>query len=406
MRKSGKVVIVSQHYPPDSNTTAAIMSAIAEHLAAEVPVLILSGTAGSATSESRPYESAPSIQPMVVEIKNWAPAKAALIRRAAAEASFTMRAFLALLKKVQRGDVVLTVTAPFTLPYAVAAAARLKHAQSVLIMHDLYPEVLVMAGLLRANSIPTKLMRATNSLMFRALNAVVTIGRDTEAQLLRYRGMTREKIWFIPNWATLDPGVRPITAGNRYRPAHARFVVGLSGNLGFTHDPIIVFDAAARLLQDDPDIHFLLSGWGIGFDRLKALQAEASLPNVTVLERVPEQNLEEFLSAADIWLIPYLRNVAGVSVPSRFYNLLAIGRPVIIISEPGAEAALIVKEHGLGWVVTPGRPYELAQTIRDASLVNDSSQADRAATVATHFSFSRAMASYSELVQKLLRVRP
>jgi colanic acid biosynthesis glycosyl transferase WcaI len=408
MRKLGKLVIVSQHYLPDRSTTAAIVSAIGKHLAAEVPVLILSGTAGSATagsssSGSRPCSSG-SNQPTVVEIKNWVPAKAALIRRAAAEAAFTMRAFLALLKKLQRGDVVLTVTAPFALPYAVAAAAKLKGARSVLIMHDLYPEVLVMAGLLRANSIFTKLMRASNSLMFRALSAVVTIGRDTDAHLLRYSGMTREKIWFIPNWATLDPGVRPTTADNGYRPAHARFVVGLSGNLGFTHDPTTVFDAAARLLRDDPDIHFLLSGWGIGFERLKALQSEASLPNVTVLERVPEPNLEEFLSAADIWLIPYLRNVTGISVPSRFYNLLAIGRPVIIVSEPDAEAALIVKEHGLGWVVTPGRPDELATTIRDASFGRDSAQAERAALVATQFSFSRAMASYSELIQKLLRV--
>jgi colanic acid biosynthesis glycosyl transferase WcaI len=398
MRKSGKVVVVSQHYPPDRSTTAAIMSAIAEHLALEVPVLILSGTSGSATNDA-----APSSRPTVVEIKNWIPAKAALVRRAAAEAAFTMRAFLALLSKLQRGDVVLTVTAPFTLPYAVAAAAKLKHAQSVLIMHDLFPEVLVMAGLLRAGSMVTKLMRSTNSLMFRGLNAVVTIGRDTEEHLLRYRGMTREKIWFIPNWATLVPGVRPIRDDNGYRPAGARFVVGLSGNLGFTHDPITVFDAAARLLRDDPDIHFLLSGWGIGFERLRALQAEASLPNVTLLERVPEENLEEFLSAADIWLIPYLKNVAGVSVPSRFYNLLAVGRPVIIMSEPDAEAALTVAEHKLGWVVTPGEPAQLAKAISGAFVSRDVSQAERAAAIATHFSFPKAMAGYSELIQKLLR---
>jgi colanic acid biosynthesis glycosyl transferase WcaI len=393
----GKVVIVSQHYPPDSSTTAAIMSAIAEHLAAEVPVLVVSGTPGSATGDSTP-----SNRPAVVEIKNWMPAKAALIKRAVAEMLFTTRAFIALLNTLQRGDVVFTVTAPFTLPYAVAAAARLKHARSVLIMHDLYPEVLVMAGLLQPASIFTKLIRGANSLMFHALNAVVTIGRDTEAHLLLYKGMTREKICFIPNWATLVPGVRPVSTGNRYRPAHARFVVGLSGNLGFTHDPITVLDAAVRLMNDDPDIHFLLSGWGIGFEQLKAVQSETSLPNVTVLERVPEQDLEEFLSAADIWLIPYRPNVAGVSVPSRFYNLLAVGRPVIIISEPDAEAALTLKEHALGWVVTPGRPDELAKTISDASFSCDIAQASRAAEVATHFSFARAMASYSELTQKLL----
>jgi putative colanic acid biosynthesis glycosyltransferase WcaI len=397
MRKSGKVVVVSQHYPPDRSTTAAIMSAIAEHLALEVPVLILSGTPGSATNAS-----VPSSRPAVVEIKNWIPAKAALVRRAAAEAAFTMRAFLALLRKLQRGDVVLTVTAPFTLPYAVAAAAKLKHAQSVLIMHDLFPEVLVMAGLLRATSIPTKLIRGANSLMFRALNAVVTIGRDTDAHLLRYKGMTREKIWFIPNWATLAPRVRPISTDNFYRPANARFVVGLSGNLGFTHDPVTVFEAA-RLLRDNPDIGFLLSGWGMGFDRLKVLQSEASLPNVTLRERVPEENLEQLLSAADIWLIPYRKNVAGISVPSRFYNLLAVGRPVIIISEPDAEAALTVAEHGLGWVVMPGEPDQLAKTISEAFFSRDSSQAERAAAIATHFSFPKAMASYSELIRKLLQ---
>jgi colanic acid biosynthesis glycosyl transferase WcaI len=313
-----------------------------------------------------------------------------------------LRAFWALLRKLQSGDVVLTVTAPFTLPYAVAAAARFKRARSVLIMHDLYPEVLVMAGLLQATSILTKLMHVTNSLMFRALNAVVTIGRDTEQHLLHYKGMARKKIHFIPNWATLVPGVRPTAPDNNYRPAGARFVVGLSGNLGFTHDPVTVFDAA-RLLRDDPDIHFLLSGWGIGFERLKTLQAETALPNVTLLERVPEANLEEFLSAANVWLIPYRRNVAGVSVPSRFYNLLAVGRPVIIVSEPDAEAALTVAEHGLGWVVAPGKPDELAKTIRLASFSADTFLPERAAAIAVHFSFSRAMASYSELVQGLLR---
>ena len=46
-------------------------------------------------------------------------------------------------------------------------------------------------------------MRGLNALMFRALDAVVIIGRDTEKLLLRYGGMTRDKIRFIPNWATL-----------------------------------------------------------------------------------------------------------------------------------------------------------------------------------------------------------
>jgi colanic acid biosynthesis glycosyl transferase WcaI len=397
IQNTAKIVVVSQHYPPDQSTTAAIMAAIAGHLVALAPVLVVSGTPGSALQETTGQD-----RPVVVEIKNSIPAKAALIRRATAESLFTLRVFVALLSKLRRGDVALTVPAPFMLPYAVAAAARLKRAKSALIMHDLYPDVLVMAGLLKPSSFLAKAIRGANALMYHALNAVIIIGRDTEALLMRYKGVTSDKIRFIPNWATLTPGVRPILSDNRYRRPHAaRFLVGLSGNLGFTHDPDVVFDAA-RLLRDDPDIHFLLSGWGIGFERLKQLQSDASLPNVTLVERVPEQDLEAFLAAADIWLIPYRKDLAGISVPSRFYNLLAIGRPVLLLSEPNAEAALTVSEHGLGWVVEPGNPDALARTIRLAFRSEDLSRAERAAAIAQRYNFADAMASYADLMQKLL----
>jgi glycosyltransferase involved in cell wall biosynthesis len=395
MRQSGKVVIVSQHYPPDLSTTAAIMAELAEHLAAERRVLVLSGAPGS-----RRIGGCPS-QPTIIEIKNRIPAKANLIRRATTELLFTIRAFIMVLTKTQRADVVLTVTAPFTLPYAVVAAAKLKGARSVLIMHDLFPEVLVVAGLLRPGSLITRAIRQINQCMFRLLNAVIAIGRDTEKLLWGYRGLARNKVHLIPNWPTLQPAIRPIDSKNPYRPHAAHFVVGLSGNLGFTHDPLVVFEAA-RWLRNEPGVHFLLSGWGVGFERLKQLQSDATLPNVTLIDRVPAENLERFLAAANVWLIPYRKNVAGLSVPSRFYNLLAVGRPVILISEPDAEAALTVKEESVGWVVMPDRVDELVDAIRAASVSSDTQIAERAVLVAKNFSLDRAMADYAQLIDELL----
>jgi glycosyltransferase involved in cell wall biosynthesis len=389
---SGKVVIISQHYPPDPSTTAAIMAEIASHLAEDAEVLVLSGTPDSASAG----------RPSVAEIKNRIPEKGALVKRAAAELLFTSRAFFALLRHARRGDVVITVTAPFMLPYASVAAAWLKSARSALILHDLFPDVLVMSGVLKDGSIMAAIVRTTNSAMFRMIDRVVTIGRDTERLLSRYRGLTPGKIRFIPNWATLAPAVRPIGPSNRFRSGiAARFVVGLSGNLGFTHDPLLVFQAA-RLLQKETDIHFLLSGWGLGFETLKQLQTEAKLANVTLIDRVADADLEAFLSSADVWLIPYRRNVAGVSVPSRFYNLLAVGRPVILVSESDAEAALIVAQNHLGWVVTPGAPGELAEAVRAASRSEGSPMAVRAVAAAGNFGRDRAMMSYRRLVEELL----
>lgn len=398
MQLRGKIVVASQHYPPDPSTTAAIMAEIACHLASEHEVVVLSGSPGAL-----PALQTGSGKPRVVAVKNRIAGKVALVRRGLSELLFALRIFIALVRQLRRGDVLLTVTAPFMLPYAVVAAAWMKGARSVLIMHDLFPDVLVTAGILKPGSFVAEVMRAANSLMFRALYAVVTIGRDAERPLLSYAGMTRNKIRFIPNWATLVPAVRPVTSDNPFRkPLAERFIVGLSGNLGFTHDPEIVFEAA-RLLKDKPDIGFLLSGWGIGFERLKQLQAEANLPNVCFVARVEDAELEAFLTAADLWIIPYRKDVAGVSVPSRFYNLLAVGRPVVLVSEPEAEAALTVVENGLGWVVTPGHADQLADAIRVASASCDVAMAERAVKAASKFDRRVAMNAYAALVEELLR---
>jgi len=398
MQPQGKIVVASQHYPPDPSTTAAIMAEIACRVAVSHEVVVLSGSPGALPAS----QTGPG-KPRIVAIKNRMTGKAALVRRGASELLFAARTFFALLRELRRVDVVLTVTAPFMLPYAVAAAARLKRARSALILHDLFPDVLVTAGLLKPGSMVTRTMRFANSLMFRVLNAVITIGRDAEGPLLSYSGMTRNKIRFIPNWATLVPAPRPVTPDNPFRKSlAARFIVGLSGNLGFTHDPEIVFEAA-RLLKDERDIHFLLSGWGIGFERLKQLQADANLPNVSFVARVDDAELEAFLAAADLWIIPYRKDVAGVSVPSRFYNLLAVGRPVVLVSEPQAEAALTVVENGLGWVVTPGRADQLAAAIRAASASGDGAFAERAVRAASRFDRGVAMNAYAAMIDELLR---
>ena len=179
IRKSRKVAIVSQYYAPDLSSTASIITTVAKHLARTAEVLVLSGTSGAP-----PHPVQDAHQPIVVEIKNSIPEKTALRKRALFEMIFAIRTFIVLLRRLRRGDVVLTVTAPFVLPYAVTAAARLRGARSILVLHDLYPDVLVMAGLLRPTSIVAKAMRAANTWMFSALNTIVIIGRDMELSLI------------------------------------------------------------------------------------------------------------------------------------------------------------------------------------------------------------------------------
>jgi len=384
MQKSGKILVVTQHYPPDSSTTAVYLGAIAEGLTDNGKVVVLSGSPNSAAQESAIRKNLE-----VVEIPNWSAQKDDLVRRAIAISLFALRMFFATLTRAARNDVVFCVTTPFTLPYAAVLAARLRGAATALLIYDLYPEALEAAALIKPRSLTTRLFRLANSALFRTLDAIITIGRDVEPLLLAYKGVDREKIHFIPNWTLLPVGYREPAPGNRFRVGRdSQLIVGLSGNLGFTHSPQTIFEAA-RLLREDKDVHLLLSGWGIGWKQLRELQAAERLTNVTLLEPVPQDDLVEFLSAADVWIIPYRRNIAGVSIPSRMYNLMAVGRAIIVAAEPHSEASLVVSEDAIGWAVPPEDPVLLANAIRLAA-------ADRAATMQMGRRAAAAAAKYSQ----------
>ncbi|MDB5875975.1 MAG: glycosyltransferase WbuB [Ramlibacter sp.] len=311
---------------------------------------------------------------------------------------------MAVMKHARSDDVLLCVTTPFTLPYTVALAARLRKAASAVIVYDLYPDTLIMAGFLSASSFLTRWLRTANQVMFRWLDAVVIIGRDMRSKLLDYPQMTATKLNLIPNWATLTVRYRELSAENPYRGrCGGQFVVAMSGNAGFTHDPESVFEAA-RILQDNHNIKFLLSGEGVGWTKLNEMQAAAPLPNVTLIERVAESELETFLSAGDIWIVPYRKNNTGVSVPSRFYNLLAIGRPIVVCSEADAEAAILMREENIGWVTPPEDPKAIAEIIRQAAsdARGTSEKGHRAVLVAARFTRQIALESYRDLMDKLL----
>jgi colanic acid biosynthesis glycosyl transferase WcaI len=398
MRKPGKVLVVCQYYVPDSSTTATYTTAIAEGLAADREVVVLSASPNSASAAG-----AAQSKPTVVEIPNQAPQKDALVRRAVSISLLALRMFFATLVRARRNDIVFCVTTPFTLPYAVMSAAKLRGAATALLIYDLYPEALERAGLIKPSSWTARLIRLANAVLFRSLDAIISIGRDVEPLLLAYKGVTREKINFIPNWTLLPAGYRETAPGNRFRAGRpSQLIVGLSGNLGFTHSPRTVFEAA-RLLREDGDIHLILSGWGVGWKQLCDLQAADGLDNVTLMDPVPETDLVEFLSSADVWVIPYRRNIAGVSVPSRLYNLLAVGRAVIVAAEAGSEAALVVNEEGIGWVVPPEDPPSLADAIRLAASDRAATiqKGHRAAEAAGRYNPAAAMARYREVLLKL-----
>jgi glycosyltransferase involved in cell wall biosynthesis len=402
MRTPARLILATQFYPPDTSTTAVYLGQIADTLATDNEVVVISATPGRDSSGANSRGN-----PTVVEIGNWNPRKSALVQRAAAACLLAARMFFSVLRRARSSDAVFCVTSPFTLPYTVLLAAKLRGAATLLLIYDLYPEALEAAGLIHSRSFAARLIRFANTLLFRSLDAIVVIGRDVPPLLLKYQGVDPSRLHIIPNWPLIPIGYREVDPSSRFRaPDSSKFFVGLSGNLGFTHSPATVFEAA-KLLEPESDIHFILSGWGVGWRELNDTFARQSLGNVTILSPVPEEELIEFLSAVDLWIIPYRRNIAGVSIPSRLYNLLAVGRPIVVASEKNSEGALVLDEEHIGWVVPPEDPVELARAIREAARDRraTSEKGMRAAGVAHKYRAEAALARYRAVVDGIRQAR-
>ena len=141
-----------------------------------------------------------------------------------------------------------------------------------------------------------------------------------------------------------------------------RFVVGYSGNIGIAHEFNTLLEAAEEL-RNNTQIVFLIIGNGVKLRWLKAETTRRQLTNIQFRPYQPCSVLRQSLSVPDVHIVSLRRELEGLVVPSKFYGIAAVGRPLIFIGELYGEFATIVNNEEFGFAVEPGKSTELAQKI-------------------------------------------
>ncbi len=361
-----RVWVVSELFYPEDTSTGHYLTRIAEELATEfeVAALVAQPTYASRGTRAPRRERYRGVD--VIRCRATAFDKDKLPLRALNAATLTGSFFVNAVRRIRKGDVVLFVTNPPTLPPVLLAACRVRGARSVLLVHDVYPQALVAAGMVRDGSASARTILAANRAVLRGVDRVIAIGRDMASLVATMAGGAVKPI-FIPNWSDLDdvrPAPRRDNAILRELGLETKFVVQYAGNMGRTHGVEAVVEAAHVLAARD-DIHFVFAGFGA---KRKWLEGAASqMKNVTLLQRQPRERLNELLTACDVSVVSLAAGMSGVSVPSRMYNVLASGRPMLAMAAADSEPATIVAEEGAGWRIDPGDVPALVAAITAAA---------------------------------------
>jgi colanic acid biosynthesis glycosyl transferase WcaI len=282
--------------------------------------------------------------------------------------------FFNALYRIHKDDIVLVITNPPSLPFIASLASRLKGAKLILRVEDLYPEVLVAAGLAKEKSLLVKVLNSLHRRLYKRADRIIVLGREMLALVKKKMGDEAAHAALIPHWADSEQIV-PLPRENNallHRLALAdKFVIQYSGNMGRTHD-LESLIRCADILEKQKDIHFLFIGSGAKEPALRKIVNELMPKNVTILPPQPREDLAVSLNACDLAVISFVKGMAGVSVPSRMYNIMSAGKPILAVADKESELARTIMEENIGWVVKPDSPVLIASTIMEAKANRES----------------------------------
>jgi glycosyltransferase involved in cell wall biosynthesis len=161
---------------------------------------------------------------------------------------------------------------------------------------------------------------------------------------------------------------------------------------------------AAALLRDQTEVHFLFIGAGAQRAWVEARVADLGLTSVSFQPYQPIDHLALSLSVPDVHVVSLKPELEGLLVPSKFYSVLAAGRPVLFVGDPKAEMARRIDEANCGRAFPVGAHANLANTIRDLANHPEklAEMGERAhALWRAHFQRKQALAAWQALLTKL-----
>lgn len=247
------------------------------------------------------------------------------------------------LKKDYKDYEIVYVTNP---PMAYLCSLKLKNPFYVIVF-DTYPDALVNIGIKQGNLI-FNIWSRWNKILFAKAKAVFTLSDGMAERLSNY--VERTKITVVPCWAANSHFAPIVKEQNPFVKEHGiegKFVVMYSGNMGITHNVHVLVECAKRL-KDNHKIHFMLIGGGKKKSALETDANMAGLSNCTFMDWLPADQLPYSLAAADLGAISLNDETALVSVPSKTFNLLAVGCPLMCIAPENSEIARMVNKYQNG----------------------------------------------------------
>jgi glycosyltransferase involved in cell wall biosynthesis len=358
MVKKENLWIVSDIFYPNQTSTGFYLTEIAKYISnySEVNVITKKDT----FRQSNEYKKDKDFLNIKVH-EVWSPSlnKNNLISRFFLLFFVTFSFSMKIIFKVRRNDKLILVTNPAFLVPVASILAKIKKLKLIILVHDVFPENLVPGGILSSSSFIYNIFVTIFNKSYSIAQNIVVCGRDM-AFLFEKKifGEPKNKIVIIENWADVNE-VKP-SLNNIEKD---KFVFQFAGNIGRLQGLEQIIEIAE--LCENSKIQFEFIGDG-ALKRSLMLSVESQkIKNVIFRDSFERSSQDIVLNDCDVGIVSLYDEMLGLGVPSKSYNIMAAGKPILFLGNAKSEIAMVLREFENGWVFELNQKEEIVQFLNN-----------------------------------------
>ena len=170
-----------------------------------------------------------------------------------------------------------------------------------------------------------------------------------------------KKTHYIENWSAYDKLNKKYKNyfKKKLNPQN-KFCLIYSGTLGMKHDSEIFFDILEKL----PDILIIISSEGKYAEKIRRI-AYKNKVNLKLIKWIEPKYFYSFLSMADAFLVTLNKEASEISVPSKIYSYLSVGKPILGVMPKNNLGAKKIIQYKSGYIISPDNTDTLVDKIKN-----------------------------------------
>lgn len=342
-----KIYLLSELFYPNKTSTAYIMTEIAKSLAIKNDVTVI--------CSDIVYDSNYDVGDEAIDLKNvkLLRTKSSNVNKNKPSSRLKGSLVTALafgnnvVKNVKSNDIVFAVTNPFLLVLTLAIIRVFKKFEYILLVHDVFPENAVSAGMANQHGLLYKISKTIYDWSYAKADRLVVLGRDMK-EVVEQKISNKKPVIVVENWFDEDLIYIPELDKNNYLKKNIdnKIIIGFAGNIGRVQNLHRFIEIFAKCKNNN--LELVIVGGGALLNEVNGIVQQNSLENVLLLGPKPRSEQSEFLNCFDIGLITLSPGMFGLGVPSKTYNLISLGKPILFIGDKNSEVDQMISGNELG----------------------------------------------------------